>query len=207
MNKLPLLLASLCAVTASSAAAAPPKTIQVTLEHKRYAAASTAVDDGDTVRICNLDTFFHMPFSMSPHNKFNMKLKPTECGTIVVRNPTNAPLRFSLFDELHSFEKLELTVAPARSFTGAWKTEWGTLTMSQDGDAVSGSYDFMGGAIAGKVKDGVLAFGWSQTGNGHQGTGTFVLSSDGDSFSGTWARRPGDEKLGPGGTWSGTRNK
>lgn len=189
---------------AAPALAAPPKTVLVNLENKHYAAAITAVDDGDIIKICNLDRIFHKPFSLSSHNRFNMTLKPQECGTIVARNPTKAPLRLALFDDLHAMEKLDLVVAPARTFTGNWKTEWGTLTMSQTDDVVSGHYDFQGGSVAGKVKDGVLAFTWSQSGNGHKGTGTFILAKDGKSFSGTWQRAPDQEKLGPGGAWNGT---
>lgn len=80
-----------------------------------------------------------------------------------------------------------------RSFAGVWETTFGTMTLTQTGDAVTGEYS-LGAATAtidGKVKDGRLTFTYVEP--RARGEGWFELAEDGRSFTGKW-RQAGDEQ-------------
>src|SRR6185503_3124022 len=102
------------------AGSARAEQVQVELSGKRYRAATSTIAAGDVLNICNRDPFFHKPFSVSPHNRFSVQLKPTECFTYTVRNPTDKSIPFKLFDDIHTYEKWSFTVSPAG---GAGTTE------------------------------------------------------------------------------------
>ncbi len=77
-----------------------------------------------------------------------------------------------------------------KQFTGNWETEWGDMTLTQNGTSLTGTYDYDGGRINGTV-DGNTATGtWSEAPSYQPpldaGDFVFVLSSDGTSFSGDW---------------------
>lgn len=91
----------------------PGKTVEINFKNKRVSSATTMVNDGDTLRLCNRDDFFHKPFSISKPNNFSMTIKPGECQTITARNPTDQPMRLAIFDDIHAYEKLVLTVLRA----------------------------------------------------------------------------------------------
>jgi hypothetical protein len=108
--------------------------------------------------------------------------------------------------EIYNNDKLvaapEFAITPAgSSFAGTWDTDWGSLTLRQDGTNVIGEYSGQfTGTIEGTVVDGSLKYTWKQT-NGEQGSGVFRLADDGNSIRGTW----GTKDSADGGEWTGRR--
>ncbi len=92
--------------------------------------------------------------------------------------------------------------ATTYSWAGTWKTNWGDMTLTQNGSSVSGSYNWNGGKISGTVSGNVLSGTWTQT-NG-KGKFRFVMSSDGKAFTGTYGYNDAEPKSG---SWDGTRDK
>lgn len=123
------------------------KIIEITFKNKRISSSATTVSDGDTLRLCNLDGFFHKPFSISKPNTFSVTIKQGECKAITARNPTGKATRLAIFDDLHAYEKLVITVLPTEGDTtepmgssddsgeiwrkalGRWKNQKGTLVL------------------------------------------------------------------------------
>ncbi len=72
------------------------------------------------------------------------------------------------------------------SWTGNWDTRWagggGRITLTQDGDRVTGSYPIYGGEIAGRVEGNRLVGTWTE--QRRSGPVELVLSDDGESFLG-----------------------
>lgn len=97
----------------------------------------------------------------------------------------------------------------AGTFTGTWKTDFGTMTLTQSGKHVSGKYDYYSGEIEGDIKsDGNLYFKWTQKNPDKHGTGFFKLSGDDNTFSGSWDyTNASGAPLNNGGGWSGRRIK
>jgi hypothetical protein len=88
---------------------------------------------------------------------------------------------------------------------GTWDTSWGTMVISQAGDAIYGEYEHDEGQIEGFI-DGYTVIGtWSEapTYEGPHDAGCFVmtLSDDCESFSATWGYGERDDGSG---TWTGT---
>ncbi|MBT8439007.1 MAG: hypothetical protein KJO91_04710 [Gammaproteobacteria bacterium] len=73
------------------------------------------------------------------------------------------------------------------SFTGRWKTNWGIMTLNNNG---SGNYTHDKGKITGSVNGRTLKGTWSEAPSysppNDAGDVEFTLSEDGDSFSGKW---------------------
>jgi hypothetical protein len=88
------------------------------------------------------------------------------------------------------------------SFAGEWSSTYGTLSMMQEGNHVTGTYTHADGKLEGTVTGNVLRFQWTQ--NNGKGAGYFVLSDDGKKFEGYWSYtdNPDDKS---GGGWTGTR--
>ena len=99
--------------------------------------------------------------------------------------------------------------ATTTAFTGNWATVTGTLsytmTLTQNGEAVSGSYSIAGGSatgvISGTVSDRTLVYRWTE--GSQTGTGKFTLSQDGATFQGWW--NSGADPNVVQSNWSGTR--
>lgn len=97
------------------------------------------------------------------------------------------------------------SVPPATTgWSGSWSTDWGTMTLSQSGSTVTGTYEHDSGKIQGTVNGSTLTGRWSEApsyaGPRDAGTFTWTLSADGKSFSGSWTYDGGG-----GGSWTGTR--
>src|SRR6266513_533317 len=81
-----------------------PRTVELTIQDKHIQVASPAVNDGDTLKICNGEAkLYHMPFSYSRHNKFesgtrrrSKGIPPGGCTTHVARNPTSRPIKLDI---------------------------------------------------------------------------------------------------------------
>lgn len=90
------------------------------------------------------------------------------------------------------------------TWTGEWNTNWGLMSLSQNGATVAGSYLHENGKIQGTTAGRVFTGTWfeSPPGGFHDPSGpcTLTIAEDGDSFSGTWSYDHG-----PGGSWTGTR--
>jgi hypothetical protein len=92
-------------------------------------------------------------------------------------------------------------VAAETTFAGTWETTFGTLTLTQDGKQVKGTYTFDGkeSSLEGQVEKGRLTFRYKEP--DAQGEGWFELAADGQSFRGKW-RADGDTDWSP---WEGKR--
>jgi hypothetical protein len=88
------------------------------------------------------------------------------------------------------------------TFGGTWFTDFGEMHLTQQGNQVTGTYDYDGGKITGTVTDNVLRFQWTQ--NGGNGSGRFMLGPGGKTFNGFWYR--GDDPAAANNTWNGTRS-
>ena len=91
------------------------------------------------------------------------------------------------------------TAPAAADWSGSWSSDFGRMSVRQDGSQVTGTYDFKGGRFDGNVVGNMLRGRWTQT-NG-SGRFEFQLSADGRSFSGRWGY---GETL-SGGAWKGRR--
>lgn len=76
--------------------------------------------------------------------------------------------------------------AGCNGFTGRWVTTWpgGTATLRITG--TTGSYDYNGGTITGRLDDNVLTGSYAEN-NDATGTFWFRLLPDGNSFKGWYA--------------------
>ena len=109
---------------------APASSLSFTLLRKRFNVAAAnrascnlasgesslvcAVKAGALVTICNRDVFHHGPlFSLSRHNRFESgPIRTGKCFQWRVVNPRAQPLTVTVYDAIHSQERLELRVAP-----------------------------------------------------------------------------------------------
>jgi hypothetical protein len=100
---------------------APPsataaKVLKVVLVKKRYNPHTATVASGTRVEICNGDDFQHRPFSLSSFSRMKtVVLKPGQCASVTVRNPTRELAEVKFHDEIHSQERMVLVVLPAAS--------------------------------------------------------------------------------------------
>lgn len=76
----------------------------------------------------------------------------------------------------------------ARSWTGEWQTYWRSsqalMTLQQEGEVVTGTYEPGGGQIEARVDKGVLTGTWRQ-GDARGGI-IFAMSAEGDTFTGRY---------------------
>ncbi len=98
-----------------------------------------------------------------------------------------------------------------------WQTDFGTLTLVQEGPVVWGTYDYHGGRITGSMVGGKLyGFWWEDddvTGAGPYGGWcgpcVFVFDAAGASFKGTYGKHSRGEStfwtIDPSRLWNGTR--
>lgn len=96
-----------------------------------------------------------------------------------------------------------LCVLPARAtdgFAGLWNTSFGRMRLIQDGNKVTGIYNYAGGStIEGTVDGNKLTFRYKEP--AAQGEGVFELAANGGSFRGTW-KASGQSTSQP---WTGQR--
>lgn len=86
--------------------------------------------------------------------------------------------------------------------SGVWSNSWCgapvKMYLSQDGNLVTGSYEFNDGKLIGILTDNVLDGSWVQSNS--VGNFKIVFTNDGTSFNGTWGY--GKDSIG-GGRWNG----
>ena len=89
------------------------RTVQINLYHKQFVPNLISVGHNDDIKICNQDDFRHHPFSLDHYNKFSgVILQPGECYSFRAFNLTQETRRVTVYDEIHSEERLELQVSP-----------------------------------------------------------------------------------------------
>jgi len=93
-------------------------------------------------------------------------------------------------------------------YSGTWDTDWGTMTLVQDGSKVNGTYTHDSGKLDGTIVDGVFVGKWSEYPSYSEpddaGDAVFYFTEDCNSFSGTW--HYGTHTSGAwSGTWVGTK--
>jgi hypothetical protein len=92
----------------------PYGTLAVTQYGKFFNPPNATVGAGAVVTLCNRDPFYSRPFSFSRYNEFaERSLRPDQCTKVMARNPTPSPIKFKIFDTIHSMEKLTLDVLAA----------------------------------------------------------------------------------------------
>lgn len=105
----------------------------------------------------------------------------------------------------------EVSAKPADSsvtanWSGTWKTNFGLMTLVQNGNSVTGTYAWNGGRIIGELQGQSLIGTWSQEkaaqGKLTYGKFEFTLDSPGRSFTGKWCY--GDQSWGDN-VWNGER--
>lgn len=91
--------------------------------------------------------------------------------------------------------------AATAAWTGSWQSDFGTLSLQQSGNRVTGSYPHHSGRIEATASGNSLSGRWIEYDN--EGTFSFSMSADGRSFSGSWKEvRPNPSG---GGAWNGRR--
>ena len=113
-----------------------------------------AVKNGDVLTLQNTGANYARPFSLSIGNKFEIGkpgLPPGGTKSVVVSNTTGRPILFRLSDEMRN-RTIPLWIAvlpekdgkdaPEASFTGIWKTTFGTMTLTQTGTSLGCQYDY-----------------------------------------------------------------
>ena len=91
----------------------------------------------------------------------------------------------------------------SKDLSGTWKTNAVDLHLTQSGNAVSDTYDYEGGKLAGTITGNRLDYTWNQT-NGKKGRGYFIISDDWNSMSGSYGYNDNDTN---GGEWKGTKER
>jgi len=136
----------------------PVDIVEINLIGKAYEPHEIKAKPGDTIRICNKDRIFHSPFSYTKFNQFGspkgLQIKPGECVSLIVQNPTKTDLCVQLRDEIHSMEKGIVVVSPEGggfSWAGSWNIQQtasdgtkytGKMTLEQVGSVLSGTLDW-----------------------------------------------------------------
>jgi alkaline phosphatase D len=85
------------------------------------------------------------------------------------------------------------------NLAGAWTTNFGKLTLTQDGDQITGEYEHDGGTLRATLSGRVLTGTWSEIGK--RGPVSITIEEGGNSFHGTWRY----EGAASGGSWFGLR--
>jgi hypothetical protein len=87
----------------------------------------------------------------------------------------------------------------SQSISGVYSTDFNEMTLSQNGNKVTGTYKHQNGRIEGTL-DGETLTGWWYQDNG-KGKFVFKFKSDYSGFKGKW----GYNDAAPGSIWNGTR--
>jgi hypothetical protein len=102
---------------------------------------------------------------------------------------------------VYSEEKDRASLNTSKNLSGAWKTNFADLFLTQSGNNVTGSYKYEGGKLKGTITGDQLDYTWTQT-NGKKGKGYFVLSDDGKSISGRYGYNDDNSSAGE---WKGRK--
>ncbi|MCX6979180.1 MAG: hypothetical protein NTV08_00230 [Verrucomicrobia bacterium] len=93
------------------------------------------------------------------------------------------------------------SATPLQNFSGVWKSSYGMMRLTQQGNAVEGCYMMSGTArVSGTVNGDRMVFTYREL-DGTTGAGEYKLSAERDKFEGRWKADGGKG----GGAWTGTR--
>jgi hypothetical protein len=108
-----------------------------------------------------------------------------------------------------TIEQTAAPLAPSMSFAGVWKTNFGNITVTQEGNDINGTYTHDNGKIEGTMEGKVVKGRWSEAPSykppNDAGEFEFVIAEDGNAFQGKWCY--GFEGKGWRRGWNGTRIK
>ncbi len=119
--------------------------------------------------------------------------------TINIKGQVSSPVAFSNANQ--PVQKI-----PVNSWAGVWQTQWGKMTLVQNGNKASGTYEHDNGKITGTVTGNKFTGTWSEA-PGYKppddaGDVEFILSADGKNFTGRWRYgKKGEWQTG----WNGQR--
>ena len=107
-----------------SAPPAAPRKLDVILFQKRYQPPVAYAAHCAAIRICNRDAHIHRPFTLDQFNKLGVVgkggrftgilLREGACLTMKALNPTEGLYVLKLYDDLHSQERMEIVITPAK---------------------------------------------------------------------------------------------
>jgi hypothetical protein len=95
-------------------------------------------------------------------------------------------------------------------FIGVWDTNFNQLTITANGNTITGTYGFRNGTLSGTASGNTLTGTWTQSYSDNPDSNTgdcvLVLSSDGQSFTGNWRYgHSTDPNAKWDGSWTGTK--
>ena len=94
------------------------------------------------------------------------------------------------------------TVFAAVSFAGTWNSDFGAMTVTQTGTAISGTYaGTEPGTFAGTIAGNKVSITWTAK-TGEKGKAVLTISADGKAFTGTWGYAASETD---GGAWNGKK--
>lgn len=104
------------------------------------------------------------------------------------------------------------TTPISNGFVGMWNSNFNQMTVTGNGNIITGTYAFRNGTINGTVSGNTLTGMWTQSytdrANSTSGDFVFTLSSDGQSFTGKWRYgHSTDPNAQWDGSWTGTKVK
>ncbi|MEO8218522.1 MAG: OmpA family protein [Acidobacteriota bacterium] len=93
----------------------------------------------------------------------------------------------SQFTELMDFRATgrQLTHTPFQNVSGTYATDYGNFHVRQEGNSVSGCYEYSQGLLSGGVDGRIMKFTWSE-GKDKGGPAIMVFTSDGQQMVGLW---------------------
>jgi hypothetical protein len=85
---------------------------------------------------------------------------------------------------------LSCVLTPTGIWAGTWATTYGTMSLTQIGNQVTGTYEHDNGMLVGTVSGNVLTGTWSEAPSysppDHAGDVQLTISPGGNSFNGGW---------------------
>ena len=173
--------------------------------------AEAATDQGDKMSITySLEL---PPIAVYQAENKDFRLSINDWG-MDARSKINGPpesfLLWIMEQVNNAISKSDTTAPETQSFAGKWQTDFGVMTLTQNGISVDGTYTWRNGRVKGTITDNILRGTWTQNssdlGNDvTSGDFEFVLSSDGNSFVGKWRYGSGGEWQST--PWNGTRTQ
>ena len=173
--------------------------------------AEAATDQGDKMSITySLEL---PPIAVYQAENKDFRLSINDWG-MDARSKINGPpesfLLWIMEQVNNAISKSDTTAPETQSFAGKWQTDFGVMTLTQNGISVDGTYTWRNGRVKGTITDNILRGTWTQNssdlGNDvTSGDFEFVLSSDGNSFAGKWRYGSGGEWQST--PWNGTRTQ
>jgi len=98
----------------------------------------------------------------------------------------------------------QLTNTPLQNVSGTYKTDFGLFHIKQEGNSVTGCYEYGYGVLTGGVEGNILKFTWHEGEHGEShGPAIMVFTADTKKMFGLYWH--GDEMSGRGSTWNGEK--